>query len=116
MTYEEFQERKKLINKAQDMFPDERNVTIAVRLYEQATGEVIGMLNTKEHGHRKPTVMDDYERIPCEVCGADMMFRNLQENEEGFHSQLVCSNPQCDTILNSEFTLQEWMEVLKKVI
>ena len=116
MTYEEQQIRLQTILKAQEMFPYEKNITVALQLYKDATGDPIPLFITTKDAPRPLTVMDNYERIICEECGSDMLFRIVPENEEGFHSQLVCSNPQCDTILNSEFTLQEWMEVLKKVI
>lgn len=116
MTFEEQQERLQIIIKAQEMFPNEKNITTALQLYKNATGDQTPLFITTKDTSRPLTIMDNYERVLCEKCGAEMMFRNLQENEENFHSQLVCSNPKCDTVLNSEFTLQEWMEVLKKVI
>lgn len=115
MTYDEQQIRLQTIIKAQQMFPDEKNVTVALQLYKNATGDPIPLFITTKDADRPLTVMDNYERIICEECGADMMFRILPENEEGFHTQLVCSNPECDNVLNSEYTIIEWMQVLKKV-
>lgn len=116
MTFEEQQERLQKIIKAKEMFPDEKNITVALQLYKDATGDPIPLFITTKDAPRPLTVMDNYERIPCSECGAEMLFRILPENEEGYHSQLVCGNEKCDTVLNSEYTLQEWMAVLKKVV
>lgn len=115
MTYEEQQIRLQTILKAQEMFPDERNITTALQLYKDATGDPIPLFITTKDADRPLTVMDNYERIPCSECGSDMLFRIVPENDEGYHTQLVCSNSECDTVLNSEYTLQDWMKVLKKV-
>jgi hypothetical protein len=114
MTYDEQQERLLKIQKAQAMFPEEKNMSVAIKLYEQATGEIIGRLNTKDHGNKPKTIMDDYNRVPCDVCGTDMQFRVLNKNDEGYKTQLVCSKPECDNVLNSEFDIGQWRELLKK--
>jgi hypothetical protein len=44
-----------------------------------------------------------------------MLYRPLAENEEGFKLQWVCSNPDCDTVLNSENDIDWWMNKLRKV-
>lgn len=114
MTFEEQQIRLQTIMKAQTMFPDEKNITIALKKYKEATGDGIPLFITTKDTNRPLTPFDDYERIKCEECGADMMFRLCPENEEGIKTQLVCSNKDCDNVLNSEYSLQEWMGVLKK--
>lgn len=116
MTFEEQQNRLQTIHRARGMFPDEKNVTIALQLYKDVTGDPIPLYITTKDTPRPLTVMDDYERIPCPECGTAMMFRNLPDNKEGYHTQIICPNEECDNILNSEYTLQDWMAVLRKVV
>lgn len=114
MTFKEQQERLETIKKAQAMFPDERNITVALQKYKDSTGDGIALfLNSKEI-NRALTPMDEYERIPCDECGADMMFRILPENEEGYKTQIVCSSSTCNNAMNSEYSLHDWMQVLTK--
>ena len=116
MTFEEQQNRLLTIKKAQDMFPNENNITVALQAYKDATGDPIPLFISTNEVNRPLTPMDDYERIPCSECGADMMFRLCQENPDGFKTQLVCSDSECTNVLNSEFSIQDWMAALKKVV
>lgn len=114
MTFEEQQIRMQTIRKAQEMFPDEHNITMALDAYKKATGDPTPLFITTKEVDRPLTPMDDYEKIPCEMCQSDMMFRILPDNDEGFRTQLVCANPECPNVLNSEFTIQDWMDALRK--
>jgi hypothetical protein len=114
-TYKEQMERINTIIKAKDMFPEERNITVALRKYKDVTGDPIEvMVSTRDYGNKPTSFMDDYERILCPECGADMLFRILPENEEGFKTRLECSNKTCKNAINSEYSIIEWMQVLKK--
>jgi hypothetical protein len=91
------------------------NITKAFRAYQEifAEREREIFLSTQFYGNKPRTVMDKYDRPKCE-CGADMKFRIVPANDEGIKTQLVCSNPDCDIVLNSENALDWWMENLRK--
>jgi hypothetical protein len=63
-------------------------------------------------GNRPMTPIDDYERPLCPDCNSPMRFRVLQPNNEGVNTQLVCEN--CDLVLDSDKTIQEWYQLLEK--
>ena len=117
MTYEEYQHRLQMVNKAKAMFPEENNISIAFEKYMATLpeSERLPLVISSKETSRPVTVMDDYERIPCAECGMAMMFRILPENKEGYHTQIVCPNDDCDNVLNSEYTLQDWMAALRKI-
>lgn len=54
-------------------------------------------------------------RPKCPECGMDMNLRAVPDNIEGVKSQLVCADPQCDVVLDSELTIPEWYDLLKKM-
>jgi hypothetical protein len=56
---------------------------------------------------------DKYPRLKCPVCQNDLYFRRLPENPEGIRTQLICASEKCDTVLNSEKTMDEWLEIIK---
>lgn len=96
------------------MFPDENNITELLKKYNKATGSNVPLFIDTRDMKRPPTPFDDYERIKCPDCGSDMMFRLVPPNSEGVNTQLVCSNMECDTVLNSEYTITDWFNVLRK--
>ena len=120
LSMQEFSERLQAIDRARKIFIGSgltKSISIAFEIYQEvlAQSEYETFLNTMVHGRRNPTVMDNYERPKCPDCNSDMMFRAVQENNEGIKTQLVCSKKDCDTVLDSENDLKWWMgNLLKK--
>lgn len=118
LSEEEFNDRMMAIQRSKEIFIDSgvtNNITIAFQLYQKvlATRERELFLSANTYGmaaHK--SVFDDYERIKCPDCKADMMFRVVPPNEEGVVTQLVCSK--CELVLDSEKSIQEWMGILGK--
>lgn len=113
---EERLHRQTEIMKALEMFPEEKNITKALILYNKTLNQEDRLpvfVGTKKY-RDKATVFDLYERPLCPECGVEMGFRRLKDNEDGFNTQLVCRNEYCDVVLNSEYTVEEWMETLRK--
>lgn len=117
LTIEEYNDRLKAIDRSLHIFGEltDRNITKSFQAYQEifAERERDIFLNTMTNGNRHRTPLDRYERPKCPYCNSDMMFRFLNENKEGIATQLVCSNPQCDTVLNSDKTINDWMKILK---
>ena len=116
LTKEEFIDRMDAIRRANKIFIDSgltNNITTAFELYQEvfATRERQLVLTANIEGNSHRTAMDYYERPKCPECRADMKFRALPENAERIKTQLVCSK--CDVVLDSDKTLQEWMDILK---
>jgi hypothetical protein len=118
ITEEEFRDRAQAIQRASKIFVESgltNNITDAFRAYQEifAEREREIFLSTQFYGNKPKTVMDKYDRPKCE-CGSEMKFRIIPTNDEGIKTQLVCSNPECDIVLNSENDLAWWMENLRK--
>jgi hypothetical protein len=118
LTEEEFQDRAGAIQRARHIFIESglmNHLTRAFQAYQEifAEREREIFLDTQRYGNRPRTVMDKYERPKCPDCGSDMMFRLVPKNTEGIKVQLVCSKTNCDTVLNSEMSLEDWMKELK---
>jgi len=118
LTNEEFQDRTLAILRARRIFIDSgvtNNISLAFELYQAVCAEREReiFVSTQQYGNRPRTSMDKYERPKCPDCGAEMQFRNVPQNDEGTKVQLVCTNPDCDTVLNSEHDLTWWMANLK---
>ncbi len=115
LTQEAFEDRIGALERARRIFPDVINITERFKLYQEvfAEREREIFISTQMYGNRPRTMMDRYEREKCPDCGSDMMFRQIPENPEGVKTQLVCSNKECDTVLNSENDIQWWMQNLK---
>jgi hypothetical protein len=116
MTQEELQDRAAAIQRSRKIFIESGmtdNVTNAFIAYQAifAEREREIFISTQVGGNRAPTRMDKYERPKCPDCDADMMFRNVPDNEEGVKLQLVCTK--CDLVLNSENDIIWWMNNLK---
>jgi hypothetical protein len=120
LTREEFEDRIGAIQRASRIFIESgltNNITTAFRIYQEVLSdrEREIELSTQAQGNRPRTHMDDYERPECPDCGADMLFRGVPKNANKIQTQLVCSNPECDLVLNSEKSIPEWeMELRKK--
>ena len=116
LTLEEYRDRLEAVNRAMKIFGEltDNNITKSFQAYQLIFAErEREIFLTTMNGRRSRTIMDKYERPQCPDCGSDMRFRSLNENEENVNTQLVCSNPQCDTVLNSDMTLEDWMKILK---
>jgi len=118
LTHEEFTDRTMAIIRAEKIFIDSgitNNITVAFQLYQYVCAEREReiFLSTNRYGTKPRTVMDRYERPQCPDCKYDMQFRVVPENDEGIKVQLVCSNKDCDTVLNSIESIEWWMENLK---
>jgi hypothetical protein len=115
LTFEEFNRRTNEVNKAYRIFkPLTNNMTDAFRLYQEVLAEekMELFVSTAVMGNRPMTPMDDFERPLCPDCQSPMRFRPVPQNDEGVNTQLVCEN--CDLVLDSEKTIQEWYQMLEK--
>jgi predicted RNA-binding Zn-ribbon protein involved in translation (DUF1610 family) len=117
LSREEFQDRLEAINRARKIFIETgitNNISVAFEIYQEMLAETERKLTlTKELADgRIGTMFDEYERPDCPECGEWMYLRSV--NDQTFHSQLVCSNPKCDTALNSPLTIDDWKKELKK--
>ncbi len=115
LNFEEFQKRINEVNKASKIFaPLTNNVSKAFELYQEVLAEekMEVFISSSVGGNRPMTPMDDYERPLCPDCDNPMRFRVLQPNDDGVNTQLVCEN--CDLVLDSEKTIQEWYQLLEK--
>jgi hypothetical protein len=115
LTFEEFNRRTNEVNKAYRIFkPLTNNMTDAFRLYQEVLAEerMEIFVSTAVMGNRSMTPMDDFERPLCPDCQSPMRFRPVPQNDEGVNTQLVCEN--CDLVLDSEKTIQEWYQMLEK--
>lgn len=118
LTQEEFEDRMGAIQRASRIFIESgltNNITTAFRIYQEvlADRERAVKLTTEANGNRPRTHFDDYERPECPDCGADMLFRGVPKNAANIQTQLVCSNPECDLVLNSEKHILEWEKELR---
>ena len=115
LTYEEFQKRVTEVNKAAKIFaPLTNNISEAFKLYQEVLAEeqMEIFVSTAVMGKQAMTPMDDFERPLCPDCNSPMRFRIIPPNDENVNTQLVCEN--CDLVLDSEKTIQEWYKILEK--
>lgn len=115
INFEEFQKRVNEVNKAGKIFaPLTNNITDAFTLYQEILAEerMEVFVSVGVMGSRPLTPMDDFERPLCPDCNSPMRFRIIPPNDEGVNTQLVCEN--CDLVLDSEKTIQEWYQILEK--
>ena len=117
LTEQEFQDRIQAVARARKIFINLTggNITDAFTLYQEvlAEQERAVIINTLTAGNRPPALFDQFERPKCPDCGANLMFRPVPINPEGIKVQLICENPECDTILNSEMSIEEWAKELQ---
>ena len=115
MNFDEFQHRVSEVNKAYRIFkPLTNNMTDAFRLYQEVLAEekMEIFVSVEVFGNKPMTPVDDYERPLCPDCNSPMRFRMIPPNDENVNTQLVCEN--CDLVLDSEKTIQEWYKILEK--
>lgn len=115
LTKEEFSWRVNEINRARKIFGEltEGNITKAFEAYlevfEDRETEIF--LSSSQ----LPVIKDQkmkFKDVKCPDCGHFMLFRHVMPNAVGIESQLVCSNKDCDTVLNSEHNLRWWRKAL----
>jgi len=117
LTPEEFSDRMLAIQRARHIFIETGltdNITHAFQAYQSIFAErerQIFLAINQDNRYKSP--MDKFERPLCPTCGSNMRFRQLPENEQGYKMQLICSNGQCDVVLNDTHDLQWWMDNLK---
>ncbi len=118
LTREEFEDRINALQEAEHIFGalTEKNLTNAFIAYQKilAIRHRPIILDSKEHGNRPRTRADNYQRPLCPDCNFPLMFRPVPINNEGIQTQLICSNDQCNTVLNSENDMSWWMEEIAK--
>jgi hypothetical protein len=116
LTQEEFNDRVQAIHRAKKIFSalTKGNITNAFIAYQEILAEQERQINisAKQAIGMTSSPFNNLERPKCPECGEVMNLRPVQPNDEGINSQLVCANPKCDTVLDSELTLQQWMEKL----
>ena len=114
LTHTEFQHWVNEVNKAYRIFsPLTNNMTEAFRLYQEVLAEErMEVFVSTAAGNRPLTPLDDFERPLCPDCNSPMRFRIIPPNDENVNTQLVCEN--CDLVLDSEKTIQEWYKILEK--
>ena len=115
MNYTEFQKRILEVNKASKIFaPLTNNISKAFELYQEVLAEekMEVFISTSTGGSKPQSPFDDYERPLCPDCNSPMRFRIIPPNDENVNTQLVCEN--CDLVLDSEKTIQEWYQLLEK--
>ena len=118
LTREEFDRRMRAVQNAWLIFGEltDNSIDKAFRVYREilASEQIPEALNTSDHGHVLPHQFDDYESPFCPDCGREMTFRKLPPNEQNIKTQLVCSNSDCDLVLNSEHGFDWWRTQLNK--
>ena len=118
LTKEEFNERVGAVAEAQIIFIGSgltNSVDLAWELYRDilAEKEFAVRITSDMEKQFNENPFDKYPRPKCPECGTDMYFRKVPDNPEGIKTQLVCVNDKCDTVLNSDKSLDEWLEVIK---
>ena len=120
LTQEEFQDRLLAMNRAMHIFGEltSNHMTKAFQAYQEifAEREREIFMTHLTRGSSKQNLQPErrFEPVPCPECSREMLYRPLLENPEGFKLQWICSNPDCDTILNSENDINWWMDKLRK--
>jgi hypothetical protein len=118
-TYSEYRDREDAIRRARKIFVATgltNNITHAFAAYQYIISESERPITVNASWYRgfAGNVMDTLERPLCPDCGEPLFFRNVRPNEEGIKCQLVCSNSECDTVLNSEHSIDWWQATLPK--
>jgi predicted RNA-binding Zn-ribbon protein involved in translation (DUF1610 family) len=118
MSHREFSDRCTAIQEAMQIFGHmtDNDITRAFTAYQQilAKKERMIFLNSKDHGNRPLTPLDNYDRPKCPDCGSDMMIRAVPPNDEGVKAQFVCINRECDLVLDSPMSLQQIIQELER--
>ena len=117
LTEEEYNDRMGAIKRAKKIFIDSgvtENITTAFKLYQEVFAEREREIFISNQNSKSAVMARKYDRPVCPDCGVFMKFRSVRENAEGVKMQLICENPQCDTVLNSEHDTAWWQNELRK--
>jgi len=111
LTKEQFLDRVQAVNRAMAIFGEltDQNMTRAFQAYQEVFAErerELFMIPSQRQIRK-------YEMLRCPECDRELLYRKLDKNPEGFKTQWVCSNSECDTVLNSEHDMDWWMNKLK---
>jgi len=120
LTYDEFQDRLQAEQRAKRIFLHMTggDVAKAFEAYQDILAETQRPVIVPAASMQGMTgsAFDGLKHRPkCPECGMDMNLRAVPDNIEGVKSQLVCSDPQCAVVLDSELTIPEWYDLLKKM-
>jgi len=120
LTYEEFQDRLAAEQRARRIFihMTDNDISKAFEAYQAILAETQRPIVVPAASMRGMTgsEFDGLKHRPkCPECGMDMNLRAVPPNIEGIKSQLVCSDPKCDVVLDSELSILEWYDLLKKM-
>jgi hypothetical protein len=112
MTPDEYQHRLEVIARAMQLYGEaaQGNVNTALEMLNEPDFEI--SIPVERFQGLTGSPLDYMERPKCIDCGADCFLRQVPKNDEGVKSQVVCSA--CDLVLDSEFTIQEWLNILEK--
>jgi hypothetical protein len=115
MKWEDELYRMKIIQEAQDMFPNERNITVALKKYLSyiPKDKRIPLFITKKDAPVEMNLDKYIKRPTCPDCGFPMRFRLLHKNPDNFKVAILCSNPGCDTIFYTEKDIHELIQEFK---
>lgn len=117
LTFPEFIDRTMAIQRAMHIFKDMtgNNVTNAFIAYQEifAEREREIFISQASFGLDTKRIDNKYDIVRCPECEWQMLYRDLPVNDEGYKIQWVCTNSECDTVLNSENDITWWMEKLK---
>ena len=121
LTQEEFTahlEREAAIMRARNIFIKSditNNITVAFELYQKVLAETERPIYAEPiYGKTELSVFDTLPRVPCPACNSPMYIRRVPPNDEGVLTQLVCSSETCQEVLDTDKTVEEWIEILKE--
>ena len=116
LTADEFQDRLQAFNRATRIFGEltGQNITKAFEAYQAILSETQREIHMDVRRMQGMTgsPFDELQRPACIDCGSECNLRQVPDNDEGIKSQVVCT--QCDLVLDSELSIQEWLNVLPK--
>lgn len=116
LTEKEFADRVQALQRAKKLFIDTgltNNITNAFIAYQTIFAErerEIFIHAAIDRDDPEYYISSRYERVKCPDCGTDMKFRLTPDTE--YPTQLVCKNPDCDTLFSSKETMEWWMQNL----
>ena len=117
MTPEEYIKRSQEIQEAIKAYPEERNMSIAYRLWKEARGEKATMLSTGDKSvEAARQVLKESAKKPCTQAGCDgeMILESVcngcVEGKAGFKSKWTCSK-----CLFRELSKKDYLECLREL-
>jgi len=120
LTEKEFQDRLYAVARARKIFIGSgltKNIGDAFALYQ---GILAGQerpltIRTDQGEALYRSSFGKYERPGCPLCGTGKIkFRLAPEGPEGYKTELLCENPQCDGFWYSTSNLPMWVEMFKE--